>query len=90
MLNSGLIVTDRIPSKEGEDEKRQEKDKTQKEDQKCSEKHSSSSGKNLRYSETIGSPEMEKGSTESQKNLEVKSRLVVTRLTSEEHRASQG
>ena len=33
---------------------------------------------------------MEKGIAEPQKNLEVKRRLVVTRLTSEEHRATLG
>ena len=84
MLKSDL--TDRVPSKEGEDQKRKEKVDKQKDDQTCLRKDSSTSGKSL----VMGSPEMEKVSEEPQKNLEVKRKLVVNRLTSEEHRASQG
>ena len=51
-------------------------------------KDSSSSDKGLRHPEETA--EMEKGIAEPQKNLEVKRRLVVTRLTSEEHRATLG
>ena len=86
MLKSDL--TDRVPSKEGEDQKR--KDKEQKEDQTCLRKDSSTSSKSLGFTDVMGSPEMEKGSEEPKKNLEVKRKLVVNRLTSEEHRASQG
>ena len=51
-------------------------------------KDSSSSDKGLRHPEET--TEMEKGIAEPRKNLEVKRRLVVTRLTSEEHRATLG
>ena len=79
MLNSDLLP--RIPSKKGEDEKRR-KDK-QREEEERSLKDPLTADKNLPNSETLVDNSLETGSKEPKK------RLVVTRLTSEEHRAGK-
>ena len=81
--------TNRIPSKECEEEKRRVKDDRLAEDLKCSRKDSTCLEKSLGHAGTT-EMEMEKEGYEPQGNLQVKRRLVVTRLTSEEHRSSQG
>ena len=80
MLDSDL--SQRIPSKKGEDEKRK-KDNKQREAEERSLKDPLTAAKNLPNSEPLVDNSLETGIKEPKK------RLVVTRLTSEEHRAGK-
>ena len=80
MLNSD--ISPRIPSKKGEDEKRK-KDNKQREEEQRFLKDPLTADKNLPNSETLVANSLETGSKEPKK------RMVVTRLTSEEHRAGK-